>query len=425
LLVAVPVVGLFFPQRESLGLDPRESTPGFKRQIIILNSETRSLKRTAIVMDRVIGLKVSTNTIERISLEAGNDLEAAEQSQWQSVLTGEVLAPQVAIVEFDGGRIRTRQTDCGPGVHLVGKGWNETKNAIFVSASSETSASDPDAESPACFLDRAHVAKLSEKAKIREKPGENEDFTDQSEELASAEAAIIESKHKPKRILRTVLSSMKNSSEFGHQMKREAARRKFDSAPRKAFVADGLTCNWTIQQMHFKDYVPILDFTHAVSYLFTASLICLGKGEKAWEQYCDWMTAAWRGNVGRVLMELRGHQQQLGLPPEDAAEDDHREQLRRVIGYLENSRRRMKYDQYRCQGLPTTSAWMESAVKEVNYRVKGTEMFWNNPAGAEAILQIRSAGLSEDDRLVRFLTCRPGHDRLRRTAAPQANHQAA
>ena len=27
------------------------------------------------------------------------------------------------------------------------------------------------------------------------------------------------------------------------------------------------------------------------------------------------------------------------------------------------------------QGLPVTTAWMESLVKEVNYRVKGTEMF--------------------------------------------------
>jgi len=32
---------------------------------------------------------------------------------------------------------------------------------------------------------------------------------------------------------------------------------------------------------------------------------------------------------------------------------------------------------------------MESAIKEMNYRIKGTEMFWNNPAGAEAVLQIR------------------------------------
>ena len=88
-------------------------------------------------MKRVVGLSVSPNTIERIALEVGNDLEVAEQEQWKSVLTGEVTVPSLAIVEFDGGRIRTRKTDCGPGVHLDGKGWNETKNAIFVRASND------------------------------------------------------------------------------------------------------------------------------------------------------------------------------------------------------------------------------------------------------------------------------------------------
>ena len=92
--------------------------------MVILNAETRSLKRAVIVMKSVVGLEISTNTIERISLEVGNDLEAAEQTGWQTVLTGEVPVPSVAIVEFDGGRIRTRKTGCGPGVHLDGKGWN-------------------------------------------------------------------------------------------------------------------------------------------------------------------------------------------------------------------------------------------------------------------------------------------------------------
>ena len=83
----------------------------------------------------------------------------------------------------------------------------------------------------------------------------------------------------------------------------------------------------------------------------------------------------------------------------------------------------MRYDEYRRQGLPTSSAWMESTVKEMNYRVKGTEMFWNNPSGAEAILQIRAAALSDDDRLVRFLARRPGSPTLRRPN-PRL-HQAA
>ena len=80
----------------------------------------------------------------------------------------------------------------------------------------------------------------------------------------------------------------------------------------------------------------------------------------------------------------------------------------------------MKYDEYRCKGLPVTTAWMESLVKEINYRVKGTEMFWNNPDGAEAILQIRAAALSEDVRLINFLTNRPGQATVRRESLQAA-----
>ena len=49
---------------------------------------------------------------------------------------------------------------------------------------------------------------------------------------------------------------------------------------------------------------------------------------------------------------------------------------------------------------------MESLVKEVNYRVKGTEMFWNDPEGAEAILQVRAAALCDDERLAKHLRSR-------------------
>lgn len=150
--------------------------------------------------------------------------------------------PSLAIVEFDGARIRTRKTGCGPGVHLENKDWNESKNAIFVSATSETSDTRDD---------RAGANKKDDAA------------------------------HKPKPLLRTVISSMKNSREFGGQMKREAERRKFDQAARKAFVADGLTCNGTIHAEHFDDYVPLFDFPHAMSYLFTASVILFGKTDEA------------------------------------------------------------------------------------------------------------------------------------------------
>ena len=59
----------------------------------------------------------------------------------------------------------------------------------------------------------------------------------------------------------------------------------------------------------------------------------------------------------------------------------------------------MDCPRYRQLGLPLTSALMESCIKEINYRVKGSEKFWNNPSGADAILALKAASLSEDNRL--------------------------
>ena len=66
----------------------------------------------------------------------------------------------------------------------------------------------------------------------------------------------------------------------------------------------------------------------------------------------------------------------------------------------------MDYARYRREGLPVTSAAVESLVKQFNQRVKGTEKFWNK-GGAECVLQIRAAYLSEDDRAQRFHDGRP------------------
>src|SRR6056297_1078131 len=226
------------------------------------------------------------------------------------------------MAEFDGGRIRTRKTDCGPGVHLENKGWNESKNAIFVSATSEPSSSDPQPEPPACFLTRDHVAALTEHARTKEKQGGDDSWDDSSVNDDEKSTQPERAAHKPRRILRTVISSLKNSKQLGHQMKRKAERRRFDEAPRKALVADGLTCNWTIHAEHLEDYVPILDFTHAVSYLFTASLIILGKTDEAWQAYQRWMLATWQGRVDEVIAELPAHQDRLGEPDPESEEDD-------------------------------------------------------------------------------------------------------
>jgi hypothetical protein len=224
---------------------------------------------------------------------------------------------------------------------------------------------------------------------------------------------------RPQRLVRTVLSSMAESKDFGKQMAREASRRRFGEASAQAFLGDGLPWNWSIWKRHFSDFTPILDFIHVLSYLFVAAQAVHQIADDAWSQYLAWMRGAWQGEVGQVLEELRLWQAKQGEPPEDASDHDPRKILAKTIHYLDTNQDRMKYAEYRQHGLPVTTAWMESLVKEVNYRVKGTEMFWNDPQGAEAILQVRAAALCDDERLAKHLAERPGCPFTRRPQFPK------
>jgi hypothetical protein len=82
--------------------------------------------------------------------------------------------------------------------------------------------------------------------------------------------------------------------------------------------------------------------------------------------------------------------------------------LAEAVTYLTNNQGRMDYPRYRQQGLPVTSSLVESLVGEFNARVKEKNKHWDRPEGGEAILQLRAAVLSEDDRLARFFAQRPG-----------------
>ena len=67
------------------------------------------------------------------------------------------------------------------------------------------------------------------------------------------------------------------------------------------------------------------------------------------------------------------------------------------------------------KGLPTTSCLIESQIKEMNHRVKGTEKFWNDGHEAEAILQVVTAILSDEELITNHFQTRPGSPFDRKT----------
>ena len=385
-----------------MGLDSRDTTPELASAVVFLASEIRSFERAAVAIRRVLKQSISPSTIRRIAKEVGLELteDAGDGGD------PEVVVPQVAVVSCDGGRIRTREPGKGRGVCPSGEnGWRETKNASLERMTRPESAGedDPCPDLPTTFRTSAKVAKITEK------PGPNRDVPPDDET-----PRILYSG--PKRVLRTVLASMASSNDFGPMMEREAKRRRFFESPRRAFVGDGLPWNWSIWKKHFRSFVPILDFIHAIQYVFNAAM-CLADSEvDGWEVYVHFITLCWQGRVDDVIRQWTDACRNRGIDVEETlADDDPNQPLVDAVRYLTNNRSRMNYPRYRRLGLPVTSSPMESLVKQINLRVKGTEMFWDDPDGAEAILRLRAASLSDDGRLDRHLTTRPGCPFVRRT----------
>lgn len=392
----------------ALGFDSREVTPELTKAVVHLVSEIRSFERVEISTKRVLGQKVARSTARRLAKQAG--LELAELEESSARRDGkEVVVPEIAVVSCDGGRIRTREAGRGRGVHLSGEtGWRETKNASFerMHPPDESGGTDPCPALPTSF----HTA--DKVANIAEKPVPN--VKESSE--TKRDRVIYEG---PKRVLRTAISSLKCSEDFGPMMKREADRRRFDEANKRAFLGDGLNWNWSVWKAHFSSYVPILDFIHAIQYVFQAAMAIHEKESDGWTTSVQFITWCWEGNVALVIEALKTFAEERGLDlTEKLAEADPHQPIQDAIRYLTNNQSRMDYPNYRRQGLPVTSAPMESLIKQINFRVKGTEMFWDDPDGAEAILHLRAAALSEDERLDDYLSRRPGWPFVRRTTKP-------
>jgi hypothetical protein len=360
------------------------------------------------------GVAISSRHVQRLTQEAGADLarlrdEQAQRHRRRELPPRVAAPPPVAVVEVDGGRLGTRQAAAGPGV--VQPQAKEDKVACLVGLRSERHAADPQPEPPPAFRDARRVARLVQQAQAQAAPP--------AEGPAAASAAgspAAAAGERPERLVRTCVASMGDSRAFGPLVAAEAQARGFYEAPRQAFVADGQQYNWWIQRAYFRHFEAITDFLHVLCYLYRAAWAVGGDEAARWRQFEAWLRACWQGRAGEVVAELAGWQERLGRPPPGAEADDPRQVVAEVSGYLRNNQARMDYPRYRRDGLPVTSSLVESLVGEFNARVKGRDKYWNRSAGAEAILQVRAAVLSEDGRLERYFAERPGSPYRRQRA---------
>lgn len=412
-----------------LKLDEHGYSPTTLHHILYATAEVKSHNKAAKLLDVLDDLSISGRHVNRLAEEIGLEMAAQRDRQVEDYVHHRrqpptAAAPEVAVIGLDGGRVLTRESGQGTGVH--GQGWKEDKVACLQTMKGATFSADPHPQPPRCFLDAPKVDEMVRDIQAHHGTRQENELP-QLAELALAKAtpspspatqtadhptAAAAPAWPPKRTenSRTCVATMQDCHAFGKMVAAEAYRRNFHAAPRGALLGDGGAWIWNQHQKWFKYLTPIADFVHPLTYLYVTATALSANVSERWQQYVGWMTQCWQGGVAGVIadMETRLAHLEPHNGPGKLPVTDPREVLRRTIGYLRNNQDHMNYADYRKQGLPVTSSLVESLIKEINYRVKGTEKFWDDPEGAEAILQVRAAVLSDDDRLRTFIMARPG-----------------
>ena len=392
----------FFPLDQKLKLGTEGYSPRILEKAVRQAAKAPSFKDASEDLHALSEVLISPTHLQRLSKRIGHEWKQVRDKEVQALREDHLVcpyaaAPPAAAVMLDGGRVQTRADEGGRGVREPA--WRETKVACCLSLSSRESAADPQPEPPSKFLEPTRVAALAAGVKTRGRPARGRTAETEGKPLRKKKGRRPASKKR----VRTVVATMADSDTFGWQMAAEVQRRGLDRAARKACVCDGQKYNWTLFEMHLlpAGFIGVLDFVHLLAYLYDAAHAWKKDSRAGWKQYVQWLRWAWSGHVKPLLASLRKAAAHLGKPSADAAESDPRCSVSDALGYVENNRSRMDYPRYRRLGLPTSSAPVESTIKLINRRVKGSEKFWLD-GGAEAILQLRAAYLSEDDRAATY-----------------------
>jgi hypothetical protein len=395
-------------------------------------------------------LPVGEKEIRRLCKVIGNERvqeRDAEVSAYQAKPLMErigvpegVQAPEVAVVGVDGGRLQIferlakgEQARAAPALEeeeiqddvaipepptkaKKPMHWREDKIGLLMTMMSVCHAVDPCPELPDSFVNPHWIAELAKQMGkgSRSKEGDSPDKPPTPPPKENEQKAEWEP---PEVIRKHFVATRRPWASFGPMVAAMAWRLGYYGAQRRAFLGDGAENNWTLWRTHFSSFVAILDFIHALTYVFHSALAGRSHAD-GWEVYQRWIRWVWGGEVEKVIVELEARRAELA-PSNDGKETSPLAIVSRALTYLQNNKGRMRYAEYRRQGLPIVSSYVESAVSQFNDRVKGTDKFWRE-VGAEEMLELRGDYLCDDKPMSEFWQRRqakePGQARYRKAA---------
>ena len=129
-----------------LKIDQREYSPTVIDQIVFAGGSCESAAKASRALLKLARIEISGMEVLRITQQVGEELlqqrehDADLQRRRELPATNEQPV-EIACVEVDGGRIRTRAPEQGRGVH--DHAWKETKVAALWKMTGSTFESDP------------------------------------------------------------------------------------------------------------------------------------------------------------------------------------------------------------------------------------------------------------------------------------------
>lgn len=329
----------FFPKDRTLGVDGASVTPGVLRMVGIVGAEL-SFEKGGEFLKELAGLSVSPKQVERVAEALGAEMAEDERT----VLDPEPVAdlPSTLYLGLDGTGIPMRAEEL---VDRPGKqedGLSKTREVkLCVVWSAETT--------------------------------DEEGIPGRDEGAATYSAAIESAASK---------DTQNERSEFAERVLRETSRRRFDQAAQQVAVADGALWIWNLIQEFFPKAIQILDLFHAKEHLGTVGKAIFGPGS---DQAGQWIRERHAelddGKTDAIIAALRIY-------------SSRNEEARKCIGYLKTNRHRMRYPEFRAQGLCVSSGMVEAGCKvTIGARLKQSGMHWSL-TGSNAIIALRCAKIS-------------------------------
>ena len=182
------------------------------------------------------------------------------------------------------------------------------------------------------------------------------------------------------------VGAIETADQFGERIYAEAVRRGLLNAEKVVVLGDGAEWIWNLAELHFPEAIQIVDLYHTREHVSDlCKILFLPEDNQVVKYRIRWWTDLDEEKIEKIAEEAQV------TTPEDPTK---KEKADKEIAYLIKNKQRMRYAEFRRQGLFVGTGVVEAGCKTViGARLKQSGMEWSL-RGANAITSLRCLFLS-------------------------------